>query len=62
MLVPDRYPESTLEFKFLSGGRPTHGDVGTAQDEAKELLDVISLGVELAFKYGWKTERPSVVQ
>ncbi len=39
-LVPDKYPELSLEFKFLSGGRFPHGDVGTGQGEAKKSLDV----------------------
>ncbi len=62
MLAPERLPESPLEFKFLSGGRPTHGDVGTAQDEAKELLGAIPFRVEFAFKHVWETERPSVLE
>ncbi len=40
-LVPERYPESSLEFKFLSGGRPTHGDVGRGDGVSKEPVDVV---------------------
>ncbi len=62
MLVPDRYPESTLEFKFLSGGRPTHSDVGTGQGEAKELVEVIPSGADFVGEQDRKTKRLSVLE
>ncbi len=40
-LVPERYPESSLEFEFLSGGRPTHGDGGIGDGVTKEPVDVV---------------------
>ncbi len=40
-LVPERYPESSLEFIFRSGGRPTHGDDGIGDGVTKEPVNVV---------------------
>ncbi len=62
MRVPDKYPESTLEFKFLSGGRPTHGDVGIGQGEAKESVEVIPSGTKFVGEQDRKSKRLSALE